>query len=155
MAQTWDAVLTSLPTEEHKLEEKFPALAASRSQIRKLSAPSFKVVERLGKRMSRAAMKPVLRSAYIKGQREGSLQILDDDGNLAMEGSIRAEVCYMIWLYWPQIQFLDSLKDLAVFFREMRQDDVTKKNLEKVSREIGLKLKGKGRPKNLQSNGPK
>lgn len=149
MAKTWEAFLNSPTSEMTELEKKYSAATEMRLELKRLTTPSLKVTRRTHRAFEKAPLKPAIRAAYLKGQGEAAESLLDEAGELKDDSNIRSDVCYFIWLYWPEIRRLSSVRELEKFFAEMRQDTVTKKNLEKICREIGLKFKGKGRPKNL------
>lgn len=149
MAKSWNAFLSSPSSEMSDLENRFPLVTEMRLQLQSISKPSLTAISRADRKIDSARLKPELWMAYLKGTGEGAAEVLDESGELVSDTTIRQDVCYLIWLYWPDIQRLNSVTDLEKFFRDMRQDDVTRKNLEKICREIRLKFKSRGRPKNL------
>lgn len=149
MAKTWEAFVNSPSAETIKLEEQIPVAGQMRTQLKQMTKPSVAVIRRLDRNFEKAHLKPAFRAAYMKGQGDAADGMLDETGELRDGSSIRSDICYFIWVYWPEIRLLNSVAQLEKFFADMRQDGVTKKNLEKVCREIGLKFTGRGRPKNL------
>ncbi len=147
MGGTWKAFL-SQPNDE-ALEKKFPELAAFRARFAKISDSSFKIADAIETNVPKAPLTAGELAAFNKGRAIGSEVIVDDSGELRDAGSIKEEVSYFLWLYWEQIQSLQSLADLMKFLREFYVEGLTQQNLEKICRELGLRLKARGRPKNL------
>jgi len=148
MVKSWAASL-SIPSEEiQKIEGKVPEFAAVRARLAKISETDV----RLGNQVEEAAAKAPLsareRREYAQGQFAGASQVVDEKGELRDDSSGRKEICYFIWLYWDEIRFLRSMTDLMLFFSEFDGENISRKNLEKVCSEIGLKFKGRGRPRN-------
>lgn len=155
MSKTWEAVLTEPLAEERKLEEKFAALKDMRARVKALTTRAFKTTKNFGKKMDSISLKPEWRRAFIRGLELGADSIVSVDGELKDESTIRADACFFMWVYWPQIKLLGSTRELADFFASIRQDELSQKNLEKICREIGYSAKARGRPKNLLCSKPK
>jgi len=147
MAKMWKSVLAS-PTEDlTELEKIGPALTEMRQTVLKLCGPNFRKIEKAARKIDRALLKPELRLALVNGEQAGAGVILKKDGSYNDDTTVGRATCFFLWLYWPQIKMLQSTRDLELFLQEMRQDDLTRKNLEKICREIGLKFRARGRPK--------
>jgi hypothetical protein len=149
MSKMWGAVLATPPPDVAELEKRFGKLTELRGQLGNMTSPLVRKIAQAEKRVDRVAMKPELQLAYLSGKSEGASSLLNEDGTMNDESAIRSEVCFFLWLYWSEIQRLSTANQLMTFFQQMRQEGVTKKNLEKVCREIGLSFKRRGRPKNL------
>lgn len=149
MAKMWDAVLHTPPAEIAGMEAQYVKLPKFRAALEKLSSPSIRKIANAERKVDRVPLKPELQLAYLGGKQAGAASILNKDGTMNDDIEIGPTICYFLWVYWPDIRHLSTTSQLLEFFHQMRQDDVTQKNLEKICREIGLKFKGRGRPKNL------
>lgn len=149
MSKQWEAVLTAPLPEEQELEKRFPVMTDARLRIRGLTAGAFRTTKKLARTLDRLSLRPEWRRAFYRGLDEGAGEIVGPDDTLNIESKIRTDICYFIWIYWPQVRLLGSARELHDFLRSFRQDDVSEKNLERVCREIGYRAKGRGRPKNL------
>ena len=147
MSRMWKAVLVQPPKDVADLETRFPEMVEMRNMIGALCSSAFRTIERADRKLKKASFNPSLQLAYIEGERVGAGSILRPDGTLNDDTSIRGDVCYFLWLYWPQNELLSSISDLEKFFAEMRQDSLSRKHLEKICRDVGLKFKNRGRPK--------
>lgn len=148
LGRTWEAFL-SVPTPEiQKLEKEMPALGQLRSLVSKLSQPHFALAGAFESAIATADLSSRDRRKFAAGQHAGSAGVVDEEGELHEEPVIREQVCFFVWLFWPDLSCLRSVTDLQKFLEEFAVDGLTRKNLEKICREIGLHFKGRGRPKN-------
>lgn len=131
--------------ENAELEKTFPELAQYRAELSALLQPDFELSSKIETAIPSAAIPPTVLNQYRAGQASGAeLVSLEQPFQ-----TIRSEVCYFLWLYWEQVHSLKSLSALMDFLTEFEVGGLTQKNLEKICRQIGLRLKNRGRPKNL------
>jgi len=149
MGATWKAFLAHPDENLEALEKKIPELAGFRERIAILTEPSFKMTDAIEAGVPKLPIGAQEVAEFNKGRAVGAAAIVDDDGELRDIGTIKQEVSFYVWLYWEQIEKLRSLADLMKFLREFQVEGLTQQNLEKICRELGLRLKARGRPKNI------
>jgi hypothetical protein len=139
----------AVPSPElQQLETKSPVLSALRARVVEISQPQVALGEKLGESVAKAQLNSRESLDFAKGQYAGASEVVDSSGELREETEVRTVVCFFIWLYWQELRFFNSVTDLEKFFDEFLPGDVTRKNLEKICREIGLRFKSRGRPRN-------
>jgi len=147
LAKTWGG-LTANPTPSiQKLEEKAPVLTDMRARLAEISEKNVALGQLAEAHMTKTSLSPSANLDYAKGRLVGVSEVVDDTGEVKGDDSVRATVCFFVWLYWPEVNLLKSVTDLQKFIDEFCPDEVTRKNLEKICREIGLKFRERGRPK--------
>jgi hypothetical protein len=146
LAETWEAFLKTPSPETIALEKKSDAVALLRKRVAEIAAPDIAFAKKLGTKTKDSPATGLAKLQFAKGQLLGSAAILNEAGELKSESSTRDEICFFIWLYWPDLGALESIADLQKFFDEYKTP-VSRKNLEKVCAEIGLRFRGRGRPK--------
>ena len=147
VAKMSKALLTSPTRDLRDIEKIGPSFQISRDTLLRLTAPKFRAVEKRERKLDALALRPELQRALLEGKCAGASALLKSDGSLNDQSTIRETICFFVWLYWPQIKILGSLRELEQFFQDMRQDDVSRKNLEAVCREVGLRFRKRGRPR--------
>ena len=148
MASTWGALLATPSPEIQELEKQQPALSALRARFAEISRPQLALAEKIGELSAKAPFTSLERREFAQGQYVGASEVVDSTGELTDESTVRGDVCFYLWLFWPDLLIFESITDLQKFFDEFSPCDVTRKNLEKICGEIGLRFKGRGRPKN-------
>jgi hypothetical protein len=146
LARTFGAILKGHSTEEQNLEEKHPELTKIREKLDTISEAEMKLGSGLELQVAKENLSPIDQREYGKGRFDGSNLVVDETGGMRDDDTTRAEVCYFIWLYWPELRFLTSRAELLRFLKEFRVEGITMANLSKICREIRFHLKGPGRP---------
>jgi hypothetical protein len=148
MARTLGSFLSKPEPAFQKEEKKDPRLTRLRLRIADMAQPHLELASGVERSVSKAELGCREQVAFIKAQDRGAAKIADEAGEPIDNTSIRAEMCFFIWLYWQDLRFIGSIAELRRFLAEVAPATVTGKNLEKICREIGLSFKGRGRPKN-------
>lgn len=152
-AAAWQSYLSVPSPTQNKIEAKSPALGKLRQVATLLAQPQLDVAEAFEARMAEANLNARDLRQLTVGQHAGAAAVVDEAGELHAETTVRSQVCLFVWLYWKDLSALRSLSDLQKFLEEFQVEGLTRKNLEKVCAEIGLRFKGRGRPKNPTKSG--
>lgn len=153
MVMAFRAAMENPSANLRQLEEKQPLLAELRASMAKLAEPQVRAAEALGSKVTEEPKSAHDVVQSTEGEVAGARRIVDSDGELREDFLVRVRVCFLLWLYWPELHALESISELHAFLQDFGQDDVSRKNLEKVCAGIGLRFKGRGRPKNPTARG--
>jgi len=80
------------------------------------------------------------------GYNEGVRRVLDERGELVWDEQITYEICYAMWLFWPELKHFSKVREMHTWLMELTREKFSIKLVEKICREIGLKLRGRGNP---------
>ncbi len=147
IAKTFAAVMEGTSAEVTELESRYPDLIDFRKEIAALAKPEIEHANNLDQHLARTVLPASDEVLYGKGRHEGSQVIIDGSGNLQHDQTLRAEVCWFLWVYWPEVKFIKSMPELLKFLVEdFQMRTLTLANLTNICGEIELRFKGRGRP---------
>lgn len=128
---------------------RIPQLGAFLQSMRLLLQSSWQLAGNIQRAVQNQSMTAKECKSVFMGQAAGADSVLDDNGELDDKRTIKGRICLWLWLYWKEIQRLDSSSELRAFLLSLGQDDVSEKNLQKICVEVGLKFRACGRPKKI------
>lgn len=148
VAKTWRAFLEVPSPAVQKEENEKPVLAEFKMRIIALAKSGFAQANDFCDAFAAQETGGHGQLVFAKAQAKGAAWVMNDSGDLRDNDSFREDVCFFIWMNWRELRFFRSMSDLKHALAELMATPVSVKNLEKICREIGLRFKGRGRPKN-------
>lgn len=80
------------------------------------------------------------------GYNEGLRRALDEHGQPVIEEQLTYDLCYVMWLFWPEVKDLSKVRELHTWLSELTRKQFSVKLVEKICREIGLTFRPRGKP---------
>ena len=145
VAETFEGALTHPEGTASELAARLPQFQGFLSELHRLLQPDAAMLAKVGESIRSNLKKASDRRSYRVGQGIGA-SIVDEHGELVDDSSSRQDICFLLWLYAPDLGALASIRELHQFISTVSPDQITTKNLEKICREIGLKFRRRGRP---------
>lgn len=145
----WGAALSGGTEESAVLEKKHPKLGEFRKAISAAVQPRVELIQRdVFSKLASGGEPLTVKSIvdFSKGQHEGTVGAVDVDGEPRDDFPTTQVICFYLWLFAPEIARLENLSQVKKFFESLHEWSVTQELLEKVARDIKLKLKGRGAP---------
>lgn len=144
---SWAALLQDSTPETAKLGDRFPVLNNIRREVGEGIKPAVARVNAAAD-AAQHKMEPMTAknlADHFRGLQEGSEKAVTPEGEFR-EPDTATQVAYLfLWLYLPEIPQLESITQLHQFFADIGHDQISRKLLEKICAEIGLKLRKRGR----------